>query len=158
VPNWHSLLFHVTLYGILPRILKDVNHENVIVTLDVFENEEQIALVTEYMEGGELFDRLIHEKAFTEGKARGIMKQILLGVEHLHSKGIVHRDIKPENVLCLRAEWPFTVKLTDFGLSNILDDEAVDTNLALLSHVGTKFYLAPEVIGKQGYGDGVDIW
>lgn len=69
-------------------------------------------------------------------KARLIMKQILKGVLYLHQKNIVHRDIKPENVLCAGSEWPLEVKLTDFGLSNFVEDDAVDSSAALLSHVG----------------------
>lgn len=112
---------------------------------------------------GELFERIIEEKTFTEEKAREVTRQILSGVEHLHSLQIVHRDIKPENVLCTSAKkpfsphWRFQVKLTDFGLSNIIDD-VEDPSNALLSHVGTSYYLAPEVIGRKGYGSGVDIW
>ncbi len=141
------------------RILKSVNHEHVIKTMDVFENEEKLCLVSEFMEGGELFDRIIAEKFLTEEKARVIMQQLLEGVEYLHDQGIVHRDIKPENVLCARADWPYDIKVTDFGLSNMIEDGATaDPSQALLSHVGTSYYLAPEVIGKKGYGAPVDMW
>lgn len=125
------------------RILKSVDSPHVIVTLDVFEDDKQVALVSEFMAGGELFDRIIADKAFTENKARAVTKQILLGVDHLHGLQVVHRDIKPENVLCTSNTpgTPLHVKLTDFGLSNIMDDGA-DTSSALMSHVGTSFYLA----------------
>jgi serine/threonine protein kinase len=115
------------------RILKSIDNENAIVTFDVFEDNDQIELVSEYMKGGELFDRHVQETVFTEDKARAVMRQILLGVAHFHSKGIVHRDIKPENALCLETQWPFTVKPTDFGLSNFLDEVSVDSNIALHS-------------------------
>lgn len=147
----------------LTRILKAVNHPHVIQTLDVFEDDEKLSIVTEFMEHGELFERIIEEKLFTEDKAREVTRQMLCGVEHLHSLQIVHRDIKPENVLCTKAKqplsvhWRFQVKLTDFGLSNIIND-ADNTANALLSHVGTSYYLAPEVIGRKGYGPGVDVW
>lgn len=86
------------------------------------------------------------------------MQQILRGVQYLHQHNIVHRDIKPENVLCASDKWPFQIKLTDFGLSNFVEEDAVDNAAALLSHVGTSFYLAPEVIGKEGYAFPVDLW
>lgn len=120
------------------KILKSVDNSHVIVTLDVFEDSKQVALVSEYMEGGELFDRIIQDKSFTEDKAREVTKQILEGIQHLHSLQIVHRDVKPENVLCTKADGDkIHVKLTDFGLSNIMVDDDADTSTALLSHVGT---------------------
>lgn len=86
------------------------------------------------------------------------MRQILEGVGYLHSRNIVHRDIKPENVLCVGKEWPLEVKLTDFGLSNFLKDGDSEDDAMLLSHVGTSYYIAPEIVGKGGYGPAVDIW
>jgi serine/threonine protein kinase len=61
-------------------------------------------------------------------------------------------------VLCASDQFPFQVKLTDFGLSNFVEEDEVDNSAALLSHVGTSFYLAPEVIGKEGYAFPVDLW
>ena len=91
-------------------------------------------------------------------KARLIMKQILEGVAYLHSRNIVHRDIKPENILCVDQNWPLVVKLTDFGLSNFLRNDETEDDSILLSHVGTSYYIAPEIMGKLGYGPAVDIW
>lgn len=121
------------------KILQSVDHANVINTVDVFEDEKQVALVSEFMEGGELFDRIIADKAFTEEKAKAVTRQMLSGIEHLHSLQIVHRDIKPENVLCTRDDGTsnLQIKLTDFGLSNIMEESA-DSSAALLSHVGTR--------------------
>lgn len=145
-------------------ILKAVDHEHIVKTLDIFDRPDSLVIVTEFLEGGELFSRIIDEKCFTEQKARDIMRQILLGVQYLHSLGIVHRDIKPENILCSGAEWPFDVKITDFGLSNFIaeatgaEDTMAANENALLSHVGTSYYISPEVLGKKGYGPPVDLW
>lgn len=72
-------------------ILKAVDHEHIVKTLDIFDRPDSLVIVTEFLEGGELFSRIIDEKCFTEQKARDIMRQILLGVQYLHSLGIVHR-------------------------------------------------------------------
>lgn len=73
--NANCTCFSVFLY----RILKSVQHKHVIQTFDVFENDEKLCLVSEFMEGGELFDRIISEKFLTEEKARMIMQQLLEG-------------------------------------------------------------------------------
>lgn len=70
----------------------------------------------------------------------------------------MHRDIKPENVLCVGKNWPLEVKLTDFGLSNFLSENPEKDDAMLLSHVGTSYYIAPEIVGKTGYGPAVDVW
>lgn len=139
-------------------IMTTVHHDNIVRTLDVFEGPSKLAIVSEFMEGGELFDLIIASQYFTEDKARYIMRQILAGVQYLHSRNIVHRDIKPENVLCVGKTWPLEVKLTDFGLSNFLNDTGDADDAMLLSHVGTSYYIAPEIVGKGGYGPAVDIW
>ena len=74
-------------------ILKAVDHEHIVKTLDIFDRPDSLVIVTEFLEGGELFSRIIDEKCFTEQKARDIMRQILLGVQYLHSLGIVHRYV-----------------------------------------------------------------
>lgn len=139
-------------------IMTQVDHPSIVKTFDVFEGPTKVAIVSEYMGGGELFDIIISSQYFTEDKARLIMVQILEGVQYLHQHNIVHRDIKPENVLCQSDQWPLLVKLTDFGLSNFVEETEVDNSAALLSHVGTSFYLAPEVVGKEGYTFSVDLW
>jgi serine/threonine protein kinase len=119
-------------------IMTAVDHPNIVRTFDVFEGPSKLAIVSEFMGGGELFDIIIASQYFTEDKAQMIMKQILSGVLYLHQNNIVHRDIKPENVLVAEGkEWPLRVKLTDFGLSNFLEEDPVDGNAALLSHVGS---------------------
>ncbi|CAN8077116.1 unnamed protein product [Agarophyton chilense] len=139
-------------------IMTTVDHENIVKTIEIFDIPSKLAIVSEYMKGGELFDLIITSQYFTEEKARHISRQILEGVRYLHSRNIVHRDIKPENVLCASKTWPLNVKLTDFGLSNFLGDGHGQNDAMLLSHVGTSYYIAPEIVGKGGYGPAVDIW
>lgn len=83
-------------------ILKAVDHEHIVKTLDIFDRPDSLVIVTEFLEGGELFSRIIDEKCFTEQKARDIMRQILLGVQYLHSLGIVHRYVVVPRQLAAR--------------------------------------------------------
>jgi calcium-dependent protein kinase len=77
-------------------------------------------LITEYIEGGELFDKITKIKCFTETDAAKIMRQLLSAVVYCHNKKIVHRDLKPENLLLLRKESDM-VKVIDFGTSRVFD-------------------------------------
>lgn len=109
------------------RLLK--NNPYVLALFDVFETDEEIHLVTEYCEGGELFDAIKRKGAkrssfrrgrYSEAQAARITNQILRALLDLHDLGIVHRDIKPENILLLNNdESDIQVKLADFGMARL---------------------------------------
>ena len=84
-----------------------------------------------------------------EDIARIYACEILLGLEYLHSKGVLYRDLKPDNLLMSPAGH---VKLADFGLSKMNVDESYTSN----SFCGTHAYLAPEMLKKSGHGKAVD--
>merc|ERR1719433_808581 len=108
-------------------------------------------MVLDYCEGGELFYHLQRRGFFDEADSKFYISEILLGLEYLHSQGILYRDLKPENCL-LDAEGH--VRLTDFGLSK---DNL--TNSALFqSFVGTVLYLSPEMIRREGHGQALDFY
>ncbi|CAH1112409.1 unnamed protein product [Psylliodes chrysocephalus] len=139
------------------NILRHVaGHPYIIELQDVFESSTFIFLVFELCKHGELFDYLTSVVALSEKKTRYIMKQILEGVEHVHSMKIVHRDLKPENILL---DDNLNVKITDFGFAKVLADGELMQDLC-----GTPGYLAPETLrcnmieGSPGYSFEVDIW
>lgn len=135
------------------QILRLVNHQNVVRLHDLFDSDEKLYFVLEYMQGGALFDVLSAEdNHFSEERASCILKDVLQGLSYLHSKGIVHRDVKPENILTTGSTWPFTSKLSDFGLSNFLGSGA------LQSKVGTPYFCAREVVIGESYGTKADLW
>eukprot|EP01103_Thecamoeba_quadrilineata_P010528 TRINITY_DN229_c0_g3_i1.p1 TRINITY_DN229_c0_g3~~TRINITY_DN229_c0_g3_i1.p1 ORF type:complete len:784 (+),score=170.24 TRINITY_DN229_c0_g3_i1:73-2424(+) len=136
------------------NILQRVDHPNVIGLQSMYETKTHLFLVMEYVEGGELFDRIIERGCFSEKDAANIIRQILEAVKYLHSLGVVHRDLKPENVLCATKE-ALDVKIADFGLSKILDG---DNKQVLQTCCGTPSYAAPELLLCEGYAEPVDTW
>jgi len=103
------------------EILKICQHPSIIRLLDVFENQDYIYIVMEYLKGGDLFNYL-EKRDFTipENKARELSHSIAIGIFYLHSFGIAHRDLKPENILMTDDTDDAQPKLVDFGLSKIV--------------------------------------
>uniref|UniRef100_A0A7S0ZHD7 Protein kinase domain-containing protein n=1 Tax=Timspurckia oligopyrenoides TaxID=708627 RepID=A0A7S0ZHD7_9RHOD len=111
------------------------------------------------MEGGELFDVIATSGSFSEMNAQRIMRDILQGIAYLHTHSIVHRDIKPENVLCKSSKsFPLTVKIADLGLAGFLGESGEMSERNQQQMIGTAAYVAPEIVRKEPYGAGVDVW
>lgn len=120
-----------------------------------FQNRERLFLVTEYCQGGDLFEYLSKKcKPMEERKAKIIAAELLMAIEHIHNLGIVYRDIKPENVLL---DENGHVRLADFGLTKRLrqkDGQLGRTN----TFCGTREYIAPEMLAGDSYDFSVDYW
>lgn len=95
-------------------------------------------LVTDLCQGGELFDRICAKGSYYERDARHLVRVILDGVVYLHSHGIVHRDLKPENLLFRGPEEDADLLIADFGLSRVIDDT---TFSVLTTTCGTPSYM-----------------
>ncbi|CAK8683355.1 serine/threonine-protein kinase Chk2-like [Clavelina lepadiformis] len=143
------------------KILQHLKHPCIIGMRDVIDTPDNLYIILEYAGGGELFDRVKHGR-LPEPLAKLYFYQMLSAVAYLHSNGITHRDLKPENVLLMSNEEPCLLKITDFGYSRLLQDEALMSTIA-----GTKTYLAPEIVqylhthtgsSPTGYTNLVDIW
>jgi len=139
------------------EILRELQgHSSIIELHDVYETTTFIFLIFEMAPLGELFDVLTKDVTFSEKRTKRCMRQILLGIQHMHSKNIMHRDIKLENILCID---PNRVVLTDFGFARKLNPGEHVKELR-----GTPGYLAPETLRAQmyedapGYGKEVDMW
>lgn len=141
-------------------IMKMINHHHVVGVRDVFATSAKIFIVLEFVGGGELFDKIANEGKLPEDKARFYFKQLVEGLDHCHSNGVCHRDLKPENLLL---DTEGNLKISDFGFStlNIGDADGDGGARAELLHTtcGTPNYVAPEVLGKDGYdGKKADVW
>uniref|UniRef100_A0A3B4A6M8 MAP/microtubule affinity-regulating kinase 3 n=1 Tax=Periophthalmus magnuspinnatus TaxID=409849 RepID=A0A3B4A6M8_9GOBI len=133
------------------RIMKTLNHPNIVQLFEVIETEKTLYLVMEYASGGEVFDYLVAHGRMKEKEARAKFRQIVSAVHYCHQKNIVHRDLKAENLL-LDAD--ANIKIADFGFSN---EFSVGSKLD--TFCGSPPYAAPELFqGKKYDGPEVDIW
>jgi len=135
-------------------ILKKVHHPNIIGLKDLVDTKEKLCLVMDLVNGGELFDKIVEKGQYTEKDASTIIRNIVSAIDYLHKNKIVHRDLKPENLL-LKLGNDNDVMLSDFGLSKIIGEESMGV---LQTACGTPYYVAPEVLGAQGYDQSVDLW
>jgi calcium-dependent protein kinase len=110
--------------------------------------------VTDLCHGGELFDRIVEYKNFTEEKAAAILREVLQAVAYCHAHKIVHRDLKPENVLFDKKGDDSMVKVIDFGNAH----QMRTANERMTTKFGSVYYIAPEVLKGQGYNEKCDIW
>ncbi|KAJ8007796.1 hypothetical protein DPEC_G00097910 [Dallia pectoralis] len=133
------------------RIMKLLNHPNIVKLFEVIETEKTLYLVMEYASGGEVFDYLVAHGRMKEKEARAKFRQIVSAVQYCHQKCIVHRDLKAENLL-LDAD--MNIKIADFGFSNeFVMGSKLDT------FCGSPPYAAPELFqGKKYDGPEVDVW
>ncbi|VFQ77548.1 unnamed protein product [Cuscuta campestris] len=144
-----------------------------------FTCRDNLYLVMEYLNGGDIFSLLRNLGCFEEDMARVYIAEVILALEYLHSLNIIHRDLKPDNLL-IGPEGH--IKLTDFGLSqagliNSTDDLSRPSNSTFLeddkpkvqsslkrdqrqksSVVGTPDYLAPEILLGIEHGSTADWW
>ncbi len=79
--------------------MRRLDHDNIIKLLEVYESMNNVHLVLEHLNGGELFDRIRQKGQYSESDAAVIMRCIMRALVEMHSKKIVHRDLKPENML-----------------------------------------------------------
>ncbi|KAJ6235187.1 protein kinase [Anaeramoeba flamelloides] len=133
------------------KILRLMNHSNVIRLFDVFTNETHFFIVMEFVNGGELVDYLTSKQKIKAKAIKKIFVQILSGVDYCHQLQIVHRDLKLENVLI---DQEMNIKIIDFGLSNF-----VEKGQLLKTYCGSPSYSCPEILSRRKYdGFKADVW
>jgi len=130
--------------------LMALDHINIIKIIEIIVDYDFFYIVTEFLQGGELYDRIHEERKFSEEEAVQVISQLLSAIKHLHEKNICHRDLKPENILYEQKESKI-VKIIDFGLSKKLEGNSLN------SLIGTPLYMAPEVINGK-YDLACDMW
>ena len=136
------------------NLMKELNHKNITKILELFETEEYILIIMEYINGGNLFSFVKKRRKISEKTSKFLFKQIIEGIQYIHSKNIVHRDIKLENILI---DIKNNIKICDFGISKILQNK----NQKLYDKCGTLMYMAPEIFLNKNKGFEpfpLDLW
>ena len=134
------------------NILSKLSHPNIMQIFEVFDDNTNVYIVSEYCKGGELFDIISKKGSFTEKDACVIMKQLMSAICYSHQNNIVHRDLKPENILMDNDTDDLTIKLIDWGCAQTIKSAKQSKQAD-----GTTYYIAPEVL-KGEYDEKCDIW
>ena len=127
-----------------------MDHPNIIKIYEAYQDQENLAIVTEYYSGGELFNKILKQKIFSESQAANYMLQMASAINYLHHKKIVHRDIKPQNMVFMNEDKDSPLILVDFSTCVKFSDNKFN------EVIGSLYYLAPEVIDKN-YDEKCDI-
>lgn len=141
------------------KILKELQHENIVALYDVQETPNAVFLVMEYCNGGDLADYLQAKGTLREDTLRIFLQQIAAAMRILNSKGIIHRDLKPQNILLSYLGHKkcnisgIRIKIADFGFARYLQ-----SNMMAATLCGSPMYMAPEVIMSQNYDARADLW
>eukprot|EP00301_Raphidiophrys_heterophryoidea_P005776 c12391_g1_i2.p1 GENE.c12391_g1_i2~~c12391_g1_i2.p1 ORF type:complete len:485 (-),score=105.66 c12391_g1_i2:285-1712(-) len=135
------------------RVLAALDHPGIVKLKEVVRTQKSLVIVMEFLRGGELFDRIVEKKKYSEFDAKVIAFKIIDALRYLHEHDIVHRDIKPENIMFETTAENSEIKLTDFGFATMYNKLH-----RLTTTCGTPEYVAPEIIKEEEYGSAVDMW
>jgi serine/threonine protein kinase len=135
------------------EILRRIHHENIVTFYDYTETKDKLFIITERLDGGELFEYILNNGPLNEEFACRMLYGVFSAVAYLHERGVVHRDIKAENLIfCKDGNGQDSLKLIDFGFSTVLRHQMTG------SFMGTGGYIAPEIRQNKSYSNSVDSW
>nr|XP_030738265.1 serine/threonine-protein kinase Nek3 isoform X2 [Globicephala melas] len=134
-------------------LLAKMKHPNIVAFKESFEAEGHLYIVMEYCDGGDLMQKIKHQKGklFPEDMILNWFTQMCLGVNHIHKKRVLHRDIKSKNIFLTQKG---KVKLGDFGSARLLSSPMAFA----CTYVGTPYYVPPEIWENMPYNNKSDIW
>eukprot|EP00455_Lapot_gusevi_P028474 TRINITY_DN3040_c0_g3_i2.p1 TRINITY_DN3040_c0_g3~~TRINITY_DN3040_c0_g3_i2.p1 ORF type:complete len:488 (-),score=146.77 TRINITY_DN3040_c0_g3_i2:536-1999(-) len=140
------------------KVLQKLSHPNIVQFFNSYECEDYFYIVTQFLQGGEFFDRLSKLKHYSEKQAAVMAKRMLQAIAYCHKNNIVHRDLKPENYVFDTEAPDSEMKLIDFGCARVVVDTERYTDMA-----GTPYYIAPEMLKADVVRNGrvlkaCDMW
>jgi 5'-AMP-activated protein kinase catalytic alpha subunit len=124
-------------------------HEHIIHYIETIQINDKIYIVMEQCDNDDLYDK-ITKRVLTKTDNKQIFKQIVLGLQYIHSLNIIHSDLKIEHILFKNTT---DVRIIDFGLAQITKPDE-----KMYKTIGTPRYMAPETILNTGYSFPIDIW
>lgn len=131
--------------------MRKLCHPFIVKLYFVYENDQFVYFVLDYLPAGNLFQRIIQKARFSEDSASKIMKNLLQALQYIHSLNLIYRDLKPHNILLSSETCDFSLKLTNFSL--------VCDSLDNLNHLcGSPGYVAPEILKKKPYSKKADVF
>ena len=133
------------------KIMRRLSHPALIKLHRVYETAEHVHLILDYVQGGDLFQRIQHKSCYSEADAAQFMRSLLEALDYIHSHNYIHRDLKPENILLVRQEDDVKFKIADFGLACECREDQVQ-------RCGSPGYVAPEILKKRNYGKKCDVF
>ncbi|XGW23627.1 hypothetical protein V3C99_005669 [Haemonchus contortus] len=136
-------------------LLRHGHHPHIVKLFDVYEDETHVNLVLEYCRGGEMLDRILSKKTFTEREAATSMANLANAVYYLHSNQVAHRDLKPSNIMYASSSCESdSLRIIDFGFAK----QSRAENGMLMTPCYTAQFVAPEILKRQGYDRSCDVW
>lgn len=127
-------------------------HPNIVQLKGAYEDKLNVHIVMDLCAGGELFDRIVARRHYSEKQAAKLIREIVQVVQNCHALGVMHRDLKPENFLLANTKEDSPLKATDFGMSVFFKPGEEFSDI-----VGSAYYIAPEVLRRK-YGCQADVW
>ncbi|XP_017293667.1 myosin light chain kinase, smooth muscle isoform X2 [Kryptolebias marmoratus] len=135
------------------QLMNKLHHPKLVQCLAAYDTRSEMALIMEYIAGGELFEHIVGDNfEYTEPNSARYMQQILEGMQYVHKQNIVHLDLKPENIVCVDPSGT-RIKIIDFGLATELEKGKP----VMVMH-GTPEFVAPEVVNFEPVGFETDMW
>ena len=134
------------------RIIHSLDHANIIKVYEAYQDERNLAIITDCCYGGELLDRIVSQKFISENQAAKYLLQIVSATIHLQSNGVVQRFLKPENLLFETPKENSNLKMIDFCIWS-----QYPISKRILERLGSPYFMAPELFSGN-YNDKCDVW